>query len=189
MTDADPVCDAELDSEVDDDADDDDALVTLAVELGVQEGDCDGATGVGLGDTVGKLGATTTLEFTPALLLPSCPSPFQPKHCSVPPARIMHDWPPPQATADAPLAPVMTLGTLELPPAPSWPCEFFPQHEIPVLNTAHVWYHPAEIMVAPDKPDTLTGMLDRVFPLFPSSPSVLNPQQLTAPPDTSAHAW
>ena len=66
-----------------------------------------------------------------------------------------------------------------------------PQHRIdPSDITAHVWEVPAEIAVAVEMPETITGTGLLAELLLPRRPMLLLfPQQLTDPSASSAHVW
>jgi hypothetical protein len=76
-------------------------------------------------------------------------------------------------------------------PKPSSPDEaLIPQHFIsPSSKRAHVCKSPAEMAIASDIPETLTGVRLLVVLEFPSCPKLLSPQHRTLPSPTIAQVW
>ena len=76
-------------------------------------------------------------------------------------------------------------------PLPSCPDQLPPQQATcPSVSTAHEWLVPVATAVAPDNPDTLTGLADlSSVVMSPSCPEPLLPQQAICPPATTAHEW
>src|SRR5262245_29987885 len=86
-------------------------------------------------------------------------------------------------------------------PFPNCPKLFLPQHfTAPPVTIAHVWAPCSEggnntapwlaaIAVAPVRPVTVTGVDELVVVPFPNCPEPFDPEQLTAPPVTTAHVW
>ncbi len=78
-----------------------------------------------------------------------------------------------------------------VPPSPSWPKEFWPQHSgAPLTFTAQVWLVPADRLATPlESPVTGVGTFRSPPAPAPSWPLPFAPQQNAAPAAVTAQVW
>ncbi len=124
---------------------------------------------------------------------PNWPKRLSPQHCTPRAAVTAHVSAYPADTETTPrVSPDTWTGVelLAMVPSPNSPFALSPQHWTPPRDvTAQVWNQPADIDVTREaSPRTSTAVEPLVIVPLPNSPSILEPQHLTAPVVINAQA-